>query len=152
MGTQFRRTAFLLVLAAVVAACDSDAELGQVSAASVSEVSSSTGDPGCTQEEPFTPFDTIDGDNPIVMQNGRVIELRASNKSKCAWGRISSGMPGEEIWTDRKDPTANKHEGPLGHTRIDSGTAKYTEAFKNDGKVMRACGSAGGVVECTGWF
>lgn len=152
MGTQFRRTAFLLVLTAVVAACDADADLGQVSAASVSEVSSSAGDPGCTQEEPFTPFDTIDGDNPIVMQNGRVIELRASNKSKCAWGRISSGAPGEEVWTDRKDPTANEHEGPLGHTRIDSGTAKYTEAFKNDGKVMRACGSAQGVVECTGWF
>lgn len=150
MGTHFRRTAFLLVLAAAVAACDSGADLGQVSAASVSEVS--VGDPGCTQEEPFTPFDTIDGDNPIVMQNGRVIELRASNKSKCAWGRISSGAPGEEIWTDRKDPTANDHEGPLGHTRIDSGTAKYTEAFKNDGKIMRACGSSQGVVECTGWF
>lgn len=152
MGTHFRRTAFLLVLAAAVAACDSAADLGQVSAASVSEVSASSGDPGCTQEEPFTPFDTIDGDNPIVMQNGRVIELRASNKSKCAWGRISSGAPGEEVWTDRKDPTANEHEGPLGHTRIDSGTAKYTEAFKNDGRVMRACGSSQGVIECTGWF
>ncbi|WP_112263746.1 hypothetical protein [Lentzea terrae] len=152
MGTHFRRTAFLLVLAAAVAACDSAADLGQMSAASVSEVSAGTGDPGCTQEEPFTPFDTIDGDNPIVMQNGRVIELRASNKSKCAWGRISSGAPGEEVWTDRKDPAANEHEGPLGHTRIDSGTAKYTEAFKNDGKVMRACGSSQGVVECTGWF
>lgn len=152
MGTHFRRTAFLLVLAAAVAACDSDADLGQVSAVSVSEVSAGTGDPGCTQEEPFTPFDTIDGDNPIVMQNGRVIELRASNKSKCAWGRISSGAPGEEIWTDRKDPTANEHEGPLGHTRIDSGTAKYTKAFKNDGKIMRACGSSQGVIECTGWF
>lgn len=152
MGTLFRRTGFLLVLAAAVAACDSDADLGQVSAAAVSEVASSAGDPDCTQDEPFTPFDTIDGDNPIVMQNGRVIELRASNKSKCAWGRISSGQPGEEIWTDRKDPTANEHEGPLGHTRIDSGTAKYTHAFKNDGRVMRACGSVQGVVECTGWF
>ncbi|MEV6241178.1 hypothetical protein [Lentzea sp. NPDC051838] len=152
MGTHFRRTCFLLVLAAAVAACDSDADLGQVSAASMTEVSSSAGDPGCAQEEPFTPFDTMDGDNPIVMQNGRVIELRASNKSKCAWGRISAGQPGEEVWTERKDPTANEAEGPLGHTKIDSGTAKFTQPFKNDGRVMRACGKVQGVVECTGWF
>jgi hypothetical protein len=152
MGTQFRRTGFLLVLAAAAAACDSGEDVGQVSAAAMSEAAPSAGDPGCTQEDPFTPFDTMDGDNPITMQNGRVIELRASNRSKCAWGRISSGAPGEEVWTERKDPTANGHEGPLGRTKIDSGTAKYTSAFKNDGKVMRACGKSQGKTECTGWF
>lgn len=115
-------------------------------------VPAQAGDPDCNQEDPFTPFDTLDGDNPVVMQSGRVVELRASNKSKCAWGRISSGTPGEEIWTDRKEPGADEHEGFLGYTRIDSGDAKYTDAFKNDGRLMRACGSSQGVIDCTGWF
>ncbi|GLZ34007.1 hypothetical protein Lesp02_61950 [Lentzea sp. NBRC 105346] len=110
------------------------------------------GDPGCTFEEAFTPFDTTDGDNPVVMQTGRVVELRASNKTKCAWGRLSSGTPGEEIWTDRRRPDGSEYEGFLGYTRIDSGDAKYTDPFSNDGKVMRACGSSHGIIECTGWF
>ncbi|WP_329787158.1 hypothetical protein V1227_20165 [Lentzea sp. DG1S-22] len=89
---------------------------------------------------------------PVTTLNGRVVELRASNVSKCAWGRISHGTPGEEIWTDREEPPAEGHEGFLGYTRIDSGSAKYTEAFKNDGKLVRACGSSQSVIECTGWF
>jgi hypothetical protein len=138
MGKQFRRWGCALGVVVVVGtSCPAAAFAG---------------DPGCTQEAPFTPFETLDGDNPVTMLNGRVVELRASNKSKCAWGRISHGTPGEEIWTDRKEPSAHRHEGFLGYTRIDSGTAKYTEAFKNDGKLMRACGSSQGVIECTGWF
>jgi hypothetical protein len=138
METQFRRMGYaLMVVAAAAVFCPAV---------------SFAGDPDCSQEEPFTPFDTMDGDNPVTMQSGRVVELRASNKSRCAWGRISSGTPGEEIWTDRRDPSSDSHEGFLGYTRIDSGSAKYTEAFKNDGRVMRACGSSQGVIECTGWF
>ncbi|MFD5824861.1 hypothetical protein [Lentzea sp. NPDC060358] len=138
MGTLFHRLSYAL---------------GVVVAAGVlCPAVSFAGDPDCSQEQGFTPFDTADGDNPVTMQTGRVVELRASNKTKCAWGRISSGTPGEEVWTDRKDPSADGHEGFLGYTRIDSGTAKFTEAFKNDGKVMRACGSSKGVIECTGWF
>lgn len=119
---------------------------------SLCPVPAHAGDPGCSHEEPFTPFDTIDGDNPVVMQTGRVVELRASNKSKCAWGRLSSGTPGEEIWTDRKSHDGSAYEGFLGYTRIDSGDAKYTEPFNNDNKLMRACGSSHSVIECTGWF
>jgi len=111
------------------------------------------GDPDCTTDDPFTPFDTLDGDNPVTIQkHGRVIELRASNKSKCAWARISHGTPGEEVWADRKDPGGDEHEGFLGYTRIDTGDAKFTDPFKNDGKLMRACGSSHGIIECTGWF
>ena len=138
MGTLFRRLVSALGVVAVVGV--------------LCPAVSSAGDPDCSQEQGFTPFDTADGDNPVTMQTGRVVELRASNKSRCAWGRISSGTPGEEIWTDRKDPSGDGHEGFLGYTRIDSGTAKFTEAFKNDGKIMRACGSSRGVIECTGWF
>ncbi|WP_157529572.1 DUF2690 domain-containing protein [Nocardia sp. NRRL S-836] len=138
METQFRRMGYaLMVVTAAAVFCPAV---------------SFAGDPGCSQEEAFTPFDTSDGDNPVTTQTGRVVELRASNRSHCAWGRISSGTPGEEIWTDRREPSSQSHEGFLGYTRIDSGSAKYTEAFKNDGRVMRACGSSRGVIECTGWF
>ncbi|MFD4643192.1 hypothetical protein ACFWN2_38205 [Lentzea sp. NPDC058436] len=138
MGTQFRRLSSVLgVVAVVLVLCPAV---------------SFAGDPDCSQEKAFTPFETLDGDNPVTMVNGRVVELRASNESKCAWGRISHGTPGEEIWTDRKEPSADGHEGFLGYTRIDSGTAKFTDAFKNDGRLMRACGSSQGRIECTGWF
>ncbi|SDP59627.1 hypothetical protein [Lentzea jiangxiensis] len=51
-----------------------------------------------------------------------------------------------------EEPSAEGHEGFPGYARIDSGSAKHTEAFENDGRLMRACGSPQGVVECTGWF
>ena len=138
MGTHFRRAGFVPGVVAVVSV--------------LFPAVSFADDPDCAQEKAFTPFEAIDGDNPVTTLNGRVVELRASNVSKCAWGRISHGTPGEEIWTDREEPSAEGHEDFLGYTRIDSGSAKYTEAFKNDGKLMRACGSSQGVIECTGWF
>jgi hypothetical protein len=109
-------------------------------------------DPGCDYEEPFTPFDVVGGDNPVVMQTSRVVELRASNKTRCAWGRISSGTAGEEIWTDRSNADGSGYQGFLGYTRIDVGGSKHTDAFNNDNKLMRACGSSQGQIECTGWF
>lgn len=44
------------------------------------------------------------------------------------------------------------YQGFLGHTRIDNGGSKHTDAFKNDNRLMRACGSSEGHIECTGWF
>jgi hypothetical protein len=111
-----------------------------------------TSDPGCDYEQAFTPFDVVEGDNPVVMLTGRVVELRASNKTRCAWGRISSGTTGEEIWTDRMNSDGSRYEGFLGYTRIDSGGSKHTDAFNNDNKLMRACGSSQGRIECSGWF
>ncbi|PRY36159.1 glycosyl hydrolase [Umezawaea tangerina] len=111
-----------------------------------------TSDPGCDYEHAITPFDVANGDNPVVMVTGRVVELRASNKTKCAWGRISSGTNGEEIWTDRRKPDGSGYQGFLGYTRIDNSGSKHTDAFSNDGKLMRACGSSQGHIECTGWF
>ncbi|MEU4444520.1 hypothetical protein AB0K14_12105 [Actinosynnema sp. NPDC050801] len=109
-------------------------------------------EPGCDYLEPFTPFDVVGGDNPVVMQNGRTVELRASNRTRCAWGRLSEAKPAEEIWTDRKNLDGSGYEGFLGHTRVASGTGAHTEAFGNDRKLMRACGSSEGTIECTGWF
>jgi len=111
-----------------------------------------TSEPGCDYEQPITPFDVADGDNPVVMVTGRVVELRASNKTQCAWGRISGGTNGEEIWTDRRRSDGSGYEGFLGYTRIDNGDSTHTDAFKNDNRLMRACGSSQGYIECTGWF
>ncbi len=113
---------------------------------------SATSEPGCDHERPITPFDVADGDNPVVMATGRVVELRASNKTQCAWGRISSGTSGEEVWTDRRKPDGSEYQGFLGYTRIDHDGSKHTDAFKNDNRLMRACGSSQGRIECTGWF
>ncbi|WP_158840773.1 glycosyl hydrolase [Saccharothrix deserti] len=107
---------------------------------------------GCDYTEPFTPFDVVGGDNPVVMANSRVVELRASNRTRCAWGRLSEGKPGEEIWTDRKNLDGSDYQGFLGHTRIESGNGAHTEAFGNDRRLMRACASAERRIECTGWF
>ncbi|WP_367131279.1 hypothetical protein [Saccharothrix sp. HUAS TT1] len=109
-------------------------------------------EPGCDYLEPFTPFDVAGGDNPVTTPNGRVVELRASNRTRCAWGRLSDGKPGEEIWTDRKNLDGSGYRGFLGYTRIQSGNGAHTEAFDNDARLMRACGSSEGRIECTGWF
>ncbi|MEU5690506.1 hypothetical protein [Actinosynnema sp. NPDC020468] len=109
-------------------------------------------DPGCDYAEAFTPFDVKDGDNPVTMHNGRVVELRASNRTRCAWGRLSSATPGEEIWTDRMRPDGSGYEGFLGYRRVDSGDGAHTGAYDDDGRLMRACGSSAGRIECTGWF
>lgn len=109
-------------------------------------------EPGCDYTEPFTPFDVTGGDNPVVMVTGRVVELRASNKTRCAWGRLSKGTPAEEVWTDRKNLDGSGYQGFLGYTRIESGNGAHTEAFNNDAKLMRACASSEGHIECTGWF
>ncbi|HEX6346676.1 hypothetical protein [Umezawaea sp.] len=133
------RLAALLTTAATVAV------LGSAPAFAASE-------PGCDHERPITPFDVAGGDNPVVTVTGRVVELRASNTTQCAWGRISGGTNGEEVWTDRRKPDGSDYQGFLGYTRIDHGDGKHTDAFKNDNRLMRACGSSQGHIECTGWF
>jgi hypothetical protein len=134
-----------LRLAALLTAAATITALGSAPASAASE-------PGCDYELPITPFDVAGGDNPVVMVTGRVVELRASNKTQCAWGRISSGTNGEEIWVDRRKADGSGYQGFLGYTRIDNGGSKHTDAFKNDNRLMRACGSSEGHIECTGWF
>ena len=109
-------------------------------------------EPGCDYTEPFTPFDVTGGDNPVVMETGRVVELRASNKTRCAWARLSKGTPGEEVWTDRKNLDGSGYQGFLGYLRIESGDGAHPAAFNTDGRLMRACASSQGRIECTGWF
>jgi peptidoglycan DL-endopeptidase RipA len=86
---------------------------------------------------------------------GRGIELRYHRSSRCAWGRIRNGSPGDEIWTDRSSDGGRNWEPKLGAARINSGyTQKYTVMFNDAGKLMRACGKAGNrkEVACTGWY
>ncbi|GAA3857963.1 hypothetical protein GCM10022243_24520 [Saccharothrix violaceirubra] len=109
-------------------------------------------EPGCDYLDAFTPFDVQNGDNPVVMPNGRIVELRASNTTKCAWGRISEATPAEEIWTDRTNLDGSGYEGFLGYIRVETGTGAHTEPFDNNGKLIRACGSSAGRIDCTGWF
>ncbi|GEM_PF-6207023 len=93
---------------------------------------------------------------------GRKIELRYHSSSRCAWGRISNGSPGDEIWVDRSNNGGRTWEPKLGAAKISGPifpnkryTQKYTVMFDNKGRSMRACGKAGNrtKVECTKpWF
>lgn len=85
---------------------------------------------------------------------GRTIELRYSDLTQCAWGRISNGSVGDEIWTDRSRDNGANWEPRLGLTRITSGRDVFTTQWRDAGVVMRACGRAGDRPEivCTDWF
>lgn len=85
---------------------------------------------------------------------GRKIELRYHGSSRCAWGRISNGSPGDEIWVDRSFNGGQSWQPKLGATQINSGSQKYTVMYNNRGNLMRACGKAGNrpEVRCTGWY
>ncbi|MET9373832.1 NlpC/P60 family protein [Streptomyces sp. NPDC002992] len=84
---------------------------------------------------------------------GRSIELRYSDTTECAWGRIGNGSVGDEVWVDRS-VDGGKSWDKLGYTRITSGRDVFTPQFNDHAVVMRACGKAGDRVEiaCTGWF
>ncbi|HCT76773.1 MAG TPA: peptidoglycan endopeptidase [Micromonosporaceae bacterium] len=85
---------------------------------------------------------------------GRTIELRYSDATQCAWGRISNGSIGDEIWVDRSSNRGESWEPRLGLTSITSGRDVYTRQWRDAGVVMRACGRAGDRpdIECTDWF
>jgi hypothetical protein len=85
---------------------------------------------------------------------GRTIELRYSDASQCAWGRISNGTIGDEIWVDRSSDGGDNWEPRLGLTSISSGTNVFTSQWRDAGVLMRACGRAHDRMDiaCTGWF
>jgi cell wall-associated NlpC family hydrolase len=85
---------------------------------------------------------------------GRTIELRYNDTTACAWGRISGGTVGDEIWVDRSGDGGGTWESMLGFTRVDSGGDAFTTQWNDNGPVMRACGSngPGGQIACTAWY
>ncbi|SEF37771.1 hypothetical protein SAMN05421837_115122 [Amycolatopsis pretoriensis] len=86
------------------------------------------------------------------------LELRYWAKGECAWGRITNGVVGDQIWVDRKPASqvANDPHQQLGATQITSGSSKYTYAWDDHNFLMRTCGRrAGGgtdTIRCTAWF
>ncbi|WP_412538410.1 hypothetical protein R8Z50_21460 [Longispora sp. K20-0274] len=90
---------------------------------------------GCNYNSPITAL-------PAVTVWGRTIELRANSNQICAWGRISNGSVGDQVWVDRSYNGGAIWE-QLSITTITSGTGTFTDVFNDNGKVMRACGKAG---------
>ncbi|MER6185233.1 NlpC/P60 family protein [Streptomyces sp. NPDC001652] len=85
---------------------------------------------------------------------GRTVELRYNGTTECAWGRITGGTVGDEIWVDRSADGGNTWQPMLGYTVVTSGNDAYTTQWNDSGLLMRACGTngRGGSIECTGWF
>ncbi|MEU1272025.1 glycosyl hydrolase [Streptomyces sp. NPDC005799] len=84
----------------------------------------------------------------------RKIELRYHRGTRCAWGHIANGSPGDAVWVDW---SANRGQTwkQLDVTRIPRGRREtYTVAHNDAGYVMRACGKAGNRAEiaCTRWY
>jgi hypothetical protein len=91
---------------------------------------------------------------PAVYIWNRKIELRYHSDARCAWGRISTGNPGDSVWVDWSD-TGGRDWKQLSVTRIPSGgTQVYTTAYNDRWYVMRAFGKAGDRMEvvCTRWY
>ncbi|WP_198153994.1 NlpC/P60 family protein [Catenuloplanes japonicus] len=85
---------------------------------------------------------------------GRTIELRYSDATECAWGRITNGTIGDQVWTDRSTDNGATWTAKLGLTAITSGTDAFTTQWNDSGVVMRACGRPAGRTDevCTSWF
>jgi peptidoglycan DL-endopeptidase RipA len=85
---------------------------------------------------------------------GRTIELRYSDATECAWGRITGGTAGDRVWTDRSTDNGVTWTAKLGLTTVTSGTDAFTTQWNDSGVVMRACGQPTGRTDvvCTGWF
>ncbi|MEU0841377.1 glycosyl hydrolase [Streptomyces sp. NPDC005962] len=82
--------------------------------------------------------------------HSRGIELRYNGT--CAWGRIF-GSPGDLVWVDRSLDRGRTWK-QLGVTKISTGGSNHTDAFNNQGNLMRACGKASNYSEvaCTTWW
>ncbi|MCX4783154.1 DUF2690 domain-containing protein [Streptomyces sp. NBC_01264] len=82
------------------------------------------------------------------------IELRYSPSTRCAWGRIYTADPGDQVWVDRSSNGGSTWTGPMGVTTVQSGADTHTPAYNDAGYVMRACAKndSTGTVRCTGWY
>lgn len=84
---------------------------------------------------------------------GRGVELRYDPKSRCAWGRIIDGQPGDHIWVDRSFDGGRTWQGLLGYNTIRTGSSQYTTAWDDRDVKMRACAGIPGVGNgCTAWY
>lgn len=80
-----------------------------------------------------------------TVSDGRTIELRYSAASRCAWGRVQNGSPGDKIWLNRSYyPDGNPHTDLTnvgGSAYIAGGyTSVFTpQAFSDAGVYMNVC-------------
>lgn len=121
------------------------------------------GVPDCATPNPPQTVGCVDGSTPsssgawsprsTPLWGGRLIELRYSNATECAWGRISSGGLGDEVWVDRSYDNGHTWD-QLGITTITSGNSNFTVQYNDHAVVMRACGQVYLTFEiaCTGWW
>ena len=98
--------------------------------------------------------DLIITPQPARFISGRKIELRYHTSTRCAWGRISNGVAGDQVWVDWST-NGGRDWRQLGVKSIGSGgTQVYTTAFNDYQVKMRACGNAGSPTNltCTDWY
>lgn len=84
----------------------------------------------------------------------RKIELRHHSGVRCAWGRISNGSPGDEVWVDWSHDHGETWE-PLNVYDISPGYSQvHTQAYDAVRDSMRVCGKAGDrrEIACTPWY
>lgn len=102
---------------------------------------------GCSYDRPFSP--------KVTSVAGRTVELRANNHPyACAWGRLSNGRPGDQVWVDRSWDGGRTWQ-QLSLQQLRTGAQIYTEAYNDVAYVMRACGSPWvgyELIACTGWW
>ncbi|MDD9381362.1 DUF2690 domain-containing protein [Streptomyces sp. ZAF1911] len=101
----------------------------------------------CSTSNAVTPI-------PTAKVDTITIELRYSTSSRCAWGRITTADPGDQVWVDRSSDGGRTWAGPWGVTTVQSGTDTHTPAYNDAGYKMRACAKndSTGHVHCTGWY
>jgi len=93
-------------------------------------------------------YQTLD-DEAVWQRN---IELRYHTGTRCAWGKISNGSPGDSVWVDWSANGGSSWR-QLSVTRIASGYRQVYTLAHNHEALMRACGKAGNrpEVRCTDW-
>ncbi|MGH3853501.1 MAG: DUF2690 domain-containing protein [Pseudonocardiaceae bacterium] len=72
--------------------------------------------------------------------HGRTIELRYSDQYRTAWGTITHGQPGDNVWVDRSDDDGQTWQ-QLGQTWIQKGSDTHTPMYDADKLRIRAGGN-----------
>ena len=118
-------------------------------AAAVCALYCDTRDPSLAQQETFPTAN--------MYENGRVVELHASDPDGMAWASIDNGVLNDSVWIDRSWDGGHTWDGLLGQAWIPgtwtgTRTLMYNMYDPSDHRraVVRACGDARGVV-CTSW-
>jgi hypothetical protein len=102
---------------------------GAAAPASAATVTPNASQSGCT-------FDSATTLKKATLTHGnevRLIELRYSNTSACAWARETSGQVGDHMWV------WNENTNALRDADITSGHDNHTDAIHDNGTKSHAC-------------